>query len=252
MMQRTLLLSRLIGIYSLIVSLSMIVHKAAMIELVSELSAAPPLLFIGGLFALVAGLAMVLGHNVWTGGALPVVVTLVGWVILIRGIVLVFISPAGAAAIYEALYFAQLYYLYVANSVPPRGLSLACRLLRPRPSHREDRRLRQRIAAILLLSAALCTAPAPARPQQIPGGSGNGSRAIAARSKREVGCSMCGRSLWKSPASKPSLNRSRQTLAGRQKRGTPIRKAPYVALRISLPPCVAITNGQRPTRGFLP
>jgi hypothetical protein len=40
------------------------------------------------------GLAIVIGHNVWSGGALPVIVTLFGWIILIRGVVLLFPSPS--------------------------------------------------------------------------------------------------------------------------------------------------------------
>ena len=110
----TIFLSRLIGLYSLITSLSMLMHKAAMTETVAELAHAPPLLMIGGMFTLVTGLAIVLGHNIWSQGALPLVITLLGWALLVRGIILVFISPDGAAAIYEALHFEQLYYLYVA------------------------------------------------------------------------------------------------------------------------------------------
>lgn len=113
MAPRTAFLCRLIGVYCLIISLSMIVHKAAMIELVAGLAAAPPLLFIAGTFTLLGGVALVAGHNVWTG-APAVVVTLVGWVLLVRGIVLVFISPDGAVAIYEMLRFPQFYYLYAA------------------------------------------------------------------------------------------------------------------------------------------
>jgi hypothetical protein len=54
---------------------------------------------------------MVLGHNVWSGG----VVTLVGWVALIKGLVLLFLSPEAAAGLYlGALHYEQLYYLYSA------------------------------------------------------------------------------------------------------------------------------------------
>jgi len=114
MLPRTIYLARLIGLFTLILSVSELLHRAAMIETASELANAPPLLFIAGVFTLLAGLAMVLGHNVWTGGALPVVVTVIGWVLLIRGIVLVFISPGGAMGIFEALRFGDLYYVYVA------------------------------------------------------------------------------------------------------------------------------------------
>ena len=114
MSARTIFLSRLIGLYSLVTSVSMLMHKGAMVETVAALANAPPLLLIGGMFTLLAGLALVLSHNLWSGGALPLVNTLLGWVLLFRGIVLVFISPGGAAALYEALHFEQLYYLYVA------------------------------------------------------------------------------------------------------------------------------------------
>jgi len=65
-------------------------------------------------FMLLGGLALVLRHNVWHGGAATVLVTLVGWILLLRGILLVFISPGGALGIFEALHFARFYYFYVA------------------------------------------------------------------------------------------------------------------------------------------
>lgn len=110
----TIFLSRLIGLFALIASVAEIIHKTAMIETAAELAEAPPLLFIAGTFMLLGGLAMVLSHNVWTGGAATVIVTIIGWLLLIRGIVFVFISPGGAAAIFEALHFARFYYFYVA------------------------------------------------------------------------------------------------------------------------------------------
>jgi hypothetical protein len=114
MAARTIFLSRLLGLYALVISISMLIHKAAMITTAAELAEAPPLLFIAGMFTLLAGLAMVLAHNVWSGGALPVVVTLIGSSLLIRGIVMVFISPSGATSVYEAMRFPELYYVYVA------------------------------------------------------------------------------------------------------------------------------------------
>jgi hypothetical protein len=38
------------------------------------------------------GVAMVVGHNVWSGGALPLVVTPVGWLILAKGLLLLVIG----------------------------------------------------------------------------------------------------------------------------------------------------------------
>jgi hypothetical protein len=45
------------------------------------------------IFSLAAGLAIILGHNVWSGGTLPVIVTLVGWLIFAKGLVLLVVTP---------------------------------------------------------------------------------------------------------------------------------------------------------------
>jgi hypothetical protein len=80
----TTFLSRLIGLFSILVSLSLVTHKQATLETLTALVHNPPLLLTFGMVWLITGLAMVLGHNVWSGGALPVIVTLVGWLILLR------------------------------------------------------------------------------------------------------------------------------------------------------------------------
>jgi hypothetical protein len=49
-----------------------------MIAAIDALFADPALMLISGIFTLVIGFAVVIGHNRWSGGALPVVVTLYG------------------------------------------------------------------------------------------------------------------------------------------------------------------------------
>jgi hypothetical protein len=41
-------------------------------------------MLFSGMVATSAGLAVVLAHNIWNGGALPVVVTLVGWAVEVQ------------------------------------------------------------------------------------------------------------------------------------------------------------------------
>jgi len=43
--------------------------------------------------ALCAGLALVLAHNVWSGGALPILVTIVGWISLLKGLMILILPP---------------------------------------------------------------------------------------------------------------------------------------------------------------
>jgi len=79
MSERTVFLSKLLGIYCILVGLSLAANKLAMLQMVTALVNDAPLLFVCGLAAVAAGLAIILSHNVWSGGAVPVIVTLVGW-----------------------------------------------------------------------------------------------------------------------------------------------------------------------------
>ena len=71
----------------------MLAHAQATVEIMKEIVQTPPLLFVAGLMGMTAGLAIVLAHNVWSGGALPVIVTLFGWASLIKGMLLLVLSP---------------------------------------------------------------------------------------------------------------------------------------------------------------
>jgi hypothetical protein len=113
MSPRTIFISRMIGLYCLIASLIMFTHKSAMVEVENTIVHNPAMLFLAGMITLVAGLALVLGHNVWSGGAAPVTVTLLGWISLIKGLLLW--SP-GTTRFWDSLQYERLYYLYASIS----------------------------------------------------------------------------------------------------------------------------------------
>jgi hypothetical protein len=71
----------------------MFAHAQATVEIMKAIIQDRPLLFIAGLVGVTAGLAIVLSHNVWSGGALPVIVTLFGWASLLKGIILLVLPP---------------------------------------------------------------------------------------------------------------------------------------------------------------
>jgi hypothetical protein len=71
MSPRTIFLSRLIGLFAILISLSMLMHKQLSIETATTLIHTRPLLSIVGMVVLVSGLAMVLSHDIWSGGLLP-------------------------------------------------------------------------------------------------------------------------------------------------------------------------------------
>jgi hypothetical protein len=115
MRRRTLFLGRLIGLYCLAISLAMGVHKAAMVQTVTSFMHNPPLLFLAGVIGIAVGLAIVIGHNVWSGGALPVTITLVGWLALIKGSLLLFLPQDAAQSVFlQGLHYERWYYGYTA------------------------------------------------------------------------------------------------------------------------------------------
>jgi hypothetical protein len=71
----------------------MFAHPQATVEILKAIIQDRPLLFISGLLGATAGLAIVLAHNVWSGGVLPIIVMLFGWASLIKGMLLLLLSP---------------------------------------------------------------------------------------------------------------------------------------------------------------
>jgi len=118
MPSRTVFLGRLIGLFCILYSLSMLTHKQATVGAVTSLLHDVPTMFIVGLFGVITGLAMVLGHNVWSGGALPVIVTLCGWATLIKSLLILFLSPEAESRFFlGSLHYEQLFYFYAAFSI---------------------------------------------------------------------------------------------------------------------------------------
>jgi putative exporter of polyketide antibiotics len=118
MSPRTLFLSRLIGLYCILIGLSMMTHSQATVETVTALLQSPSMTLILGVITLAAGLAMVLAHNIWSGGTLVVVVTLVGWMALVKSLFFLFLPPEMETRLFlQQLHYQQLFYLYGAISL---------------------------------------------------------------------------------------------------------------------------------------
>jgi hypothetical protein len=114
MSSRTIFLSRLLGLFLLIVFSALFIRMQDVLASMSALIQNAPLLLILSMVALAAGLAIVLSHNIWSGGALPVVVTLFGWIILLRGLVLLFLPHETIVRLFEMSRFADFSYIYAA------------------------------------------------------------------------------------------------------------------------------------------
>ena len=110
----TTFLAKLLGLWVVLAVLSLALNREASIATLNALFADPALLWVTGAFTTVIGLAIVLVHNRWSGGLLCVLVTLYGWLALIKGVLfLVFPAPA-QADFFRAMHFDQYFYEYLA------------------------------------------------------------------------------------------------------------------------------------------
>jgi hypothetical protein len=105
----TIYLSRFIGLFALVLALAMALHQQSFVEIASRMVHDGPLLFVIVLITLSIGLAIVLGHNIWSGGVLPVVITLFGWIQLIRGLVFLLAPPDSLGSLFEHMDFEKFF-----------------------------------------------------------------------------------------------------------------------------------------------
>src|SRR5271157_1800132 len=97
---RTVFLARLFGLYCIIIAAAMLPQPEAFVTIVHAFVADAPLVLISGVFTLFGGLALVLLHNYWSGGALTVTITLLGWLTLIKAVVLLVLPSTKLIAMY--------------------------------------------------------------------------------------------------------------------------------------------------------
>ena len=95
-MTTSIFLARLIGPVALTIGIALLINRAGFRALANDFMASPALMFLAGVITLPAGLAIVLTHNVWTADW-RVLITLLGWLALLSGIVRI-VWPGATAA----------------------------------------------------------------------------------------------------------------------------------------------------------
>lgn len=84
----SMFLVQIVGIYFLIVGISALTKPKEWQHVVKHLMEHEhtALAYVAAIFTFILGLMIVLNHNIWTGGAPTVIVTIVGWLILLKGL----------------------------------------------------------------------------------------------------------------------------------------------------------------------
>lgn len=94
-MENSILLARFIGPYIVVIGISLLLNLKYYQSIMESFFRNLALVYITGLITFVAGLAVVLFHNIWTMDW-RIIITLFGWNALIKGVVLVVFPGASA------------------------------------------------------------------------------------------------------------------------------------------------------------
>lgn len=100
-MDTSLFLAQLIGPISMILGFSFLIHAERIRAIFEDFRKSAGELYLVDLATLIAGLSMILVHNVWTADW-RVVITLIGWMAFIKGISLA-LWPSESIAVGEPL-----------------------------------------------------------------------------------------------------------------------------------------------------
>jgi hypothetical protein len=85
-MATSIFLAKLLGPILVLAAVAMLMNRKSLDAVAREFLNSPTLLFLLGFLDFAAGLAIVLTHNVWVADW-RVIITLLGWLLLIRGVV---------------------------------------------------------------------------------------------------------------------------------------------------------------------
>lgn len=119
----TLFLAKLIGAYALIMSAWMLARKDVALQMIERISHEPVAIALIGMIRLAIGLAIVLGHDLWSDG-LAILVSLVGWITLISGLLTLFLPPQTVREIFAQMRFDKRYPIFALFSFALGGALL--------------------------------------------------------------------------------------------------------------------------------
>ncbi len=84
-MELTLFLTQVIGIYLVLIGLICIVKRKMMMHSMGDVITNKSLLYVVAIIELIAGISLVISHNVWVWNY-AVIVTIVGWLMLVESL----------------------------------------------------------------------------------------------------------------------------------------------------------------------
>ena len=86
-MEISLFLAKVIGLFLIVDGLVILIRSKELMSAVSEIKNDKFSIMFLGMLVLIMGLLITISHNIWTGSAFQVVITIIGWLMAIKGLV---------------------------------------------------------------------------------------------------------------------------------------------------------------------
>ncbi|MCV7123372.1 hypothetical protein [Mycobacterium lacus] len=129
---RTRMFARVLGPFLVIVDVIAVARASDMRSLISQFEANSLWAWVAGAFILVFGLVIVAGHQYWRGAA-AIIVSLLGWLVTLRGLFLL-AFPKAVASVANAMIGAQAWWVALCVVFTLVGLYLTYVGWAPTPS----------------------------------------------------------------------------------------------------------------------
>jgi hypothetical protein len=120
---RTRMFSRVLGLFLAILDVTAVVRASDMQALLAQFEANSLWTWVTGAFVLLFGLVIIAGHQYWRG-APAIIVTLLGWLITLRGVLLL-AFPKAFVAVANSMIGAQALWMSLCIVFAVVGLYLA-------------------------------------------------------------------------------------------------------------------------------
>nr|WP_294519111.1 hypothetical protein [uncultured Rhodopila sp.] len=117
MLPLTVFLGKFLGLSCCLMCAVLVARPLASLQAISAMMESPGLILLTGIWTTGCGAALVVGHNVWSGGALPVAVTLLGWLTLIKGVALMAVPGHLLTKFYHTLRYPEWFRVYMAAAL---------------------------------------------------------------------------------------------------------------------------------------
>ena len=89
-MDSTYFIAQFIGLMLLSVGASLFFQGKVFMKALNDITENRSILFMVGIVLYLGGVAIVLTHNIWNAGFLSTVITLIGWILILRGVASMF------------------------------------------------------------------------------------------------------------------------------------------------------------------